>query len=170
MRGMTQSTEYYARVLHELGIPLSDVEAAGEMVCTVPEILKVLTCPAVSMKEKSAVTDRVFRENVKNFMKVLCRHCRIGQFPDIAAAYGEYEARLQKSVRAQLYYVTAPQAMQLEGMRNFIKKRYHAEHVDFEMVEDTSLIGGFILKVKDYEYDYSLKGRFNRLEQKLTRR
>lgn len=170
MRCMTQSSENYARVLHELGIPLSDVEACGRLVCTVPEILKVLTCPTVSMKEKTAVIDRIFPETMRNFMKVLCRHCRFDQFPLIAAAYGEYEAKLQKSVRARLYYVTAPQDMQLEGMRNFIKKRYHAEHVDFEMIEDTSLIGGFILSVGDYEYDYSLKGRFNRLEQKLTRR
>ena len=40
--------------------------------------------------------------------------------------------------------------------------------VKIQIVEDTSLLGGFILHVENDEYDWSLKGRLTRLEQKLT--
>ena len=33
---------------------------------------------------------------------------------------------------------------------------------------DKALIGGFILQVDGKEYDYSVQGRLNRLERKLT--
>lgn len=36
-----------------------------------------------------------------------------------------------------------------------------------ELKEDKSLVGGFILRVEDQEFDYSLKGRINALQQKL---
>ena len=36
------------------------------------------------------------------------------------------------------------------------------------MAEDKALIGGFILQVDGKEYDYSVQGRLNRLERKLT--
>ena len=39
-----------------------------------------------------------------------------------------------------------------------------------EMKKDDSLIGGFILRVGNDEYDRSTKGRLDRLEQRLTRR
>ena len=41
---------------------------------------------------------------------------------------------------------------------------------EIEMIEDKSLIGGFILQAGGKEYDWSLRGRCRRLEQKLTRR
>ena len=39
-----------------------------------------------------------------------------------------------------------------------------------DMKEDKNLIGGFILNAGGEEYDYSFRGRFNKLEQQLTRR
>ena len=38
------------------------------------------------------------------------------------------------------------------------------------MKKDDSLIGGFILRVGNDEYDRRTKGRLDRLEQRLTRR
>ena len=40
--------------------------------------------------------------------------------------------------------------------------------VSWVLEEDASLLGGFILSIGDKEYDYSVQGRLNRLEEKLT--
>ena len=50
----------------------------------------------------------------------------------------------------------------------FIKKKYGAGDIKWVMAEDKALIGGFILQVDGKEYDYSVQGRLNRLERKLT--
>ena len=42
--------------------------------------------------------------------------------------------------------------------------------LDEKMKEDPELLGGFILLVDGKEYDYSMAGRLNRLEQTLMRR
>ena len=53
-------------------------------------------------------------------------------------------------------------------MCDFIKKKYGAGDIKWVMAEDKALIGGFILQVDGKEYDYSVQGRLNRLERKLT--
>ena len=56
---------------------------------------------------------------------------------------------------------------QLEGIEAFLNKKYGAKAVAFTLKEEKSLVGGFVLRVKDQEFDYSLKGRINALQQKL---
>lgn len=55
-------------------------------------------------------------------------------------------------------------------METFICKTFAADGVSWEMKEDPELLGGFILLVDGKEYDYSMAGRLNRLEQTLMRR
>ena len=44
------------------------------------------------------------------------------------------------------------------------------QKADIQLTEDKSLIGGFVLQADGQEYDWSLRGRFRRMEQRLTRR
>ena len=89
---------------------------------------------------------------------------------DIYQAYCEYKENEAGVIRATLYYVELPDKKQLEGMKSFINRKYKGNEVNLELIKDESLIGGFILKVGCEEYDWSMKGRFDRLQQKLTRR
>ena len=61
-----------------------------------------------------------------------------------------------------------PSEEQKKQMGDFIKKKYGAGDIKWVMAEDKALIGGFILQVDGKEYDYSVQGRLNRLERKLT--
>ena len=64
--------------------------------------------------------------------------------------------------------MAAPKKEQLDGMKNFLCKKYHTKDVQIKQIEDKSLIGGFCIRVEDEEIDYSLKGKINALQQKLT--
>ena len=66
--------------------------------------------------------------------------------------------------------MTPPGDEQLEGIRNFLCREFQVQKVEIRIIEDKSLIGGFILQAGGKEYDWSLRGRCRRLEQKLTRR
>ena len=44
------------------------------------------------------------------------------------------------------------------------------QKVELTLTEDKSLVGGFVLRAGDREYDWSLIGRYKKLKQKLTRR
>ena len=53
---------------------------------------------------------------------------------------------------------------------HFYAGEFGAQKAEIEMIEDKSLIGGFVLLAGGSEYDWSLRGRYRKLEQKLTRR
>ncbi len=67
-----------------------------------------------------------------------------------------------------LRYTALPSEEQKKQMGDFIKKKYGAGDIKWVMAEDKALIGGFILQVDGKEYDYSVQGRLNRLQRKLT--
>ena len=62
----------------------------------------------------------------------------------------------------------APTEEQKKGMEAFLCKKYGAKSAKIEVRQDKALLGGFILRVGSDEYDWSMKGRLNRLEQRLT--
>ena len=52
-------------------------------------------------------------------------------------------------------------------MEAFLCRKYGAEKAHIEISRDEALLGGFVLRVGSDEYDWSVKGRLNRLEQRL---
>ena len=76
----------------------------------------------------------------------------------------------EQIIRVVLFYTALPSEEQKKKAWN----RFCAENTEqrayIEMKKDDSLIGGFILRVGNDEYDRSTKGRLDRLEQRLTRR
>lgn len=57
--------------------------------------------------------------------------------------------------------------MQVE---NFVKETFGNKGVELTVKYQPDLIGGFILRVGDREFDWSLQGRIRQLEQRLVRR
>lgn len=43
-------------------------------------------------------------------------------------------------------YVTPPKDEQLKGIKAFLCREFQAEQAEIEMIEDKSLIGGFVLQ------------------------
>ena len=52
-------------------------------------------------------------------------------------------------------------------MKEHLKKEYGKNEVQIELIEQPDLIGGFVIRVKDREEDWSMKGRLNKLKQEL---
>ena len=85
---MTESN--YEKVLYELKISPETAADTAVMLESIPEILQVLTNPIVSQEEKHKVIDRIFPEELRNFMKVLCRYQKAQNAKEIFKKYQEY--------------------------------------------------------------------------------
>ena len=70
---------------------------------------------------------------------------------------------------AKLLYVTAPSEEQLIGIRRFLAKECGDPDIELELIQDTSLKSGFIIRVGTKEYDWSEKGRIAQLESTLNK-
>lgn len=80
----------------------------------------------------------------------------------------EQTTKKENCLEAILTYVTAPSAEQLEGIKNFLKKRYHAEKVQITEVENPELGGGFKLQAGTEEFDWTTKTKLKQMEQRLA--
>lgn len=163
-----QTISNYGRVLFELEIPREDIEECGRIFAASQELSASLASPIIPVQEKDRVIDRVFSESMRNFVKVVTMHDEILHVQDIIEAYILYVEGQKGILRAQLSYVTPPNAKQMEGIRSFIKKEFGASDVEMSEETDTSLIGGFMLRVGSQEYDWSTKGQLERLGRQLS--
>lgn len=167
---MRQTSVNYARVLADLSVPVEDLREAVRLLNETPALRRILESPLVSRDKKERVIDRIFPEPVRNFLKVACLHEKTGQIEEIFECYEEYLRQQEGLMKVLLTCVTPPSKEQLQGIEKFLCSKYQKKDVIFEIKKDPSLLGGFVLKAGDYEYDYSLDGRLKRLKQQLTRR
>ena len=167
---MTATAVNYAKTLYELSVSTEAVQTTKEIFREVPGLAESLENPLVPFEAKSRVIDRVIPDEMKNFIKVACRHRNIGLLNEIFENYEEICRRHKNILHAVMRYVTPPKDEQLKGIKAFLCREFQAESAEIEMIEDKSLIGGFVLQADGREFDWSMRGRYRMLQQKLTRR
>ena len=160
----------YAKVLNELGISKEAVLEAGNIFEKSQELKAALVNPVITKETKHNIIDKVFSEEMRTFLKVVCDHEKMTIVEQIFAAYEELQNQAAGVKTVYLRYTALPSEEQKKGMESFLCRKYGAKRAYIEMKKDDSLIGGFILRVGNDEYDRSTKGRLDRLEQRLTRR
>lgn len=159
----------YARVLLELEIGEDDLELA-KVLLQDKSIFRVLNHPFIKRKEKIAVIKRLFPKSMHKFLAFLYTRGRKISFLQILEAYEDIKNEAKGKLQARLECFEEPQAKQLEEIEDFLKEKHHAKEVEIKIEKRTDLIGGFILTVGNFEYDWSIKGRIKRLKDKINGR
>jgi len=165
---MTITSSKYIRALGAVDMPVEVMEEALEIYESEPALAEALGSPVIHKENKYAVVDRIFPEQVRSLMKVLCEYSDMEFFPEIVEGYKAYVNEHHQILDAELRYVTPPDESQTEEIKQFLCRKYEAKDVNLQMEEDPDLIGGFVLSARGSEYDWSLKGRLAGLRNKLT--
>ena len=167
---MTQTAINYAKVLYELGISKKVIYDAKDILSSTPELKDALACPIVSKQEKHNIIEKVFPKEMQNFFMVLCDYQSMEVIDQIFVAYKNYYNEQNGILEAKLIYVTVPNEEQLNKIKEILMKKHHKNQVVLSLVEDPSIIGGFIIKTDNFETDWSIRGRLNQLQHRLVRR
>ena len=167
---MTQTAINYAKVLYELGISKKVIYDAQDILSSTPELKDVLTNPIVSKQKKHNIIEKVFPKEMQNFFMVLCDYQSMEVIDQIFVAYKNYYNEQNSILEAKLIYVTVPSEEQLHKIKEILMKKHHKNQVELSLVEDPSIIGGFIIEAENFETDWSIRGRLNQLQQRLVRR
>lgn len=74
-------------------------------------------------------------------------------------------------LRAKLKFVMPPSDKQADGFKDFIASKYDIpkENIDLKLTKDEDILGGFILRVGEDEYDWSFKGRAQEIKSDIDR-
>lgn len=167
---MTQAGKNYALILESLPVSAEDVKESQRLFQNNANLVEALSNPLIARIQKEQVIERIFPTSMQNFLKVLCAHGRAEEFTEIVREYENLRQKRQGILKASLTCVTEPTVEQKQGIEEFLKKTYQKSQVFLEIHQDQELIGGFILQAEGDEYDWSLRGRLQRMEQTLIRR
>ena len=164
---MTYTAEEYARVLYELDIDLDSCLDFAKVLDACPQLLNALDNPSFTSEEKHRVIDRVFDKKITPFLKCLCDNGRISLYRDICTALENIIYNKEGTIEAEFTSAFEPGESDLEKIKAMLVKKYNKSGAKLHTRYDASLLGGFILKVGDTEYDKSLKGAITNMKRKL---
>ena len=143
----------YGQVLFELGMKKESLQKAQDMLHENKELLRALENPMITKKEKENVVDKLFSDDLRSSLKIVCDNDDIDCFDEAVEYYDELKRKTDKIIKAEFDYVTMPKDEQLERIKQYLMKQYQADEVDLTLKEDKDLIGGFMLKVGDHVYE-----------------
>ncbi|BBF42632.1 ATP synthase delta chain [Lachnospiraceae bacterium KM106-2] len=166
---MTETSVNYGKVLFSLHLNDETITKSKELLQS-KELVEALSNPAVRRREKEAVIAKLFPEEIRSYINVVCLNECMDLFDDIFAAYEEIKLEAENTLKATFTYVYKPDDEELNAIKQMLMTKYKKQDVKFELKEDASLLGGFVLKVGDMEYDKSIKGTLELLQKNLVRR
>ncbi len=95
--------------------------------------------PTIPAQKKERVIDKVFPQEMRNFLKVACKYERMDLIPEIFAAYDRYCDEQDRILSAVLTCVEAPPSdEQLKNMEAFLCKKYEANKARIEIQTDST--------------------------------
>jgi F-type H+-transporting ATPase subunit delta len=147
-----------------------DLELAVELTSS-REVEHFLDNPALPATERQAVIDRALTgkvgEPVRRLVDLLVRRGKVDDLPAVSAAY---RALLNK--QAGVVDAVATAALPLTAQETEALARKVADMtgrtVNLTVEVDESLIGGLTVRVGDTLYDASVRGRLERLRERLV--
>ena len=166
---MINTVSEYAKTIRKLGISENILLHTDDILKSVPQIQEEFENPAVALEKKHHVIDMVFPSEIRDFLKLLCDNGDMKHWGEILKARQNTVTEKKDGFLVRLRYVTKPDEAQLRGIQAFVQKHYQdSGEISFEMEEDASIGGGFILEAGNEVYDWSTKGRLQQFQEKLS--
>ena len=170
----------YAKALLSIGQEDGQYETYGENlrefaeVCTAHEVFfKVISNQLFSVEDRKKILEVVlakstFSDVVKNFLRLLVDKNRIAAVPEVTDYYARLTDEISNITRASVITARPIKDDALDSLVAALKS-LTAKDVKAEVAEDTSLIGGLVVRIGDLVLDGSVKTQLAGLTESLKR-
>lgn len=159
---MSEPAGRYAQALFSLAADEPRLQADAALLTGDEALWAALKNPCIPVSQKHAVLDRLLGGETRplflNFYKLLCDRGRVGLLPEIMAAYHQCVLESGNAAEAVMRCVTPPPEAQRESLARALCRLHGKQRVDLRIVQDPSLMGGFVLEIGDVAYDRSIRG------------
>lgn len=167
----------YAKAAMELAVDQKKVGAVERDMRTVQQTVaendnlrEMLVSPILNTSDKEAVLNGIFKDSdplSKELFALLARNKRIGMLPEVARQFVLLYERMQGQDVA-LVVTAVPLTGDLEKKILERLKQITGKEVTVENRVDPSLIGGFVLRLGDLEYNASIASKLSNLKREFT--
>ena len=148
----------------------SDMKLIADTIAENKELNDMLQSPVITSSDKKAVLLEVFKASNKNtldLISTLSTNNRISILQHVASKYNQL---FDESKGIQIATVTT--AVELtEDLKKKVLAKAKAltgKDVEVQNIIDESILGGFILRIGDTQYNASVANQLNKLKQEFT--
>ena len=148
----------------------ADMKLIASTISESDELSAVLQSPVVRSADKKAVLTSVFTKlNVAttNLIDTLIANKRIALLGEVAIKYNQLYDGLRDTQIAKVISAT-PLSKALEKKVLAKVKELTGKSTEIENTVDASILGGFILRIGDLQYDASIINKLNNLKREFT--
>ena len=146
-----------------------EMDQIAEAINICPDLNSALKSPVVKMSEKTAILDQLFSTSspeVKALFKVLTKNKRIDLLELIAKEYNRLFDHLNKKEKATVTTaLPMTPALQEKVMQKL--KSLSTKEISLTKIVDETILGGFILRIGDQQYNASVSNQLNDLKSKF---
>lgn len=135
------------------------------------ELREILNNPAVDSETKVAVLDKIngrmgCEPLVRNFLAVLINHDRLDAFDEVLA---EYRREMHRRLGISEAYVTTARKLDDDERRELEEQmaKLAGTRVSAKFEEDSSILGGAVVRIGSTVYDGSVRGNLSKLKAQL---
>jgi len=170
----------YAKAVFEIGVEQggldklgADIRALGLAMKESPELVAVLTSPAIQRADRRKVVDGLLQHigavsTTRNLMYVLLEGERLASLPMIARELDRMIEAKAGRVAAEVVSAKPLEQAQLSELVAVLEK-LTGKKVSVQKREDPELLGGVVAKVGDTIYDGSLRTQLRNLRDDLAK-
>lgn len=172
-------TVRYAKALFELAKEkdqLSRLKTDMELVLSVaqssPEFVLLLESPVIKSSKKTKIIDQIFSSHLNplsmRFLELIVTNKREIHIPGMCR---NFLALIRNEQGIRTAVLTSAIPMKEEAVSQLRSILEHEFHASLEMTEKVNpeLLGGFVLRVDDQQYDASTATRLKKVKESLLR-
>ena len=158
---MTQAAVNNAIVLYRLAVERRDVEEAQRVYFVTEKLAQTLANPLIPLTKKYDIIEKVygFESEPKLITSFIKEMVKLG-----------YAAEKNHIIRAELISAEAATDEEANDAKALLQSKYPEYEISLTQKVDETLLGGYVIKTLNTEYDRSYEGKLRELERKLTRR
>ena len=137
------------------------------------DLKELLLNPSISAQKRVAILDKINSRvgcgpQVRNFLAVLIRHERLGALGEILEEYRQEMNRRLSISDAEVVTARPLEDQERAELEGHVSVLAGHNKVNATFREDKSLIGGAIVRIGSTIYDGSVRGRLERLKERLV--
>ncbi|GAL82157.1 ATP synthase delta chain [Algibacter lectus] len=148
----------------------NDMKLIANTLETSKDLSEALQSPVIPSSIKKSTLLEVFKnadKSTNNLIDTLVTNNRINILGDIAIKYSEL---LDKSKGVEVATVTTAVALTADLKKRVLEKAktLTGKDVEVENIIDEDILGGFILRIGDLQYNASVANQLNKLKREFT--
>lgn len=174
---MARAATRYAKALLNLAVEKNKVESVGNDMAQISQVIEdnkeldlVLKNTIIKSEDKKIILNKVFSSAdplTNQLFDILYKNNRLDKTSEVAEQFTElYNDYLGKE--KAIVTTAFPMTSELELKVLTKVKELTTKIVELENVVDESIIGGFILRIGDKQYNASVANKLNRLKREFT--